>query len=114
MWVPSWRWLDSPREVDEAKIDDELGDLHDSDVLLPPYLDTSRSLEVIPVHDHMNHEVEGDWNPRDGCVAKQLGVAEESSRAMVVGMEKCQGLLLEEKEDGVDQLQVLGQVVELL
>lgn len=32
---------------------------------------------------------------------------------MVVGVEECQGLLLEDKEDGVQQLNVLVDVVQL-
>lgn len=32
---------------------------------------------------------------------------------MVVGVEEGEGLLLEEKEDSVDQLEVFGEVVEL-
>jgi hypothetical protein len=32
---------------------------------------------------------------------------------VVVGVEEGQGLLLEDEEDGVDQLEVLGEVVKL-
>ena len=38
-------------EVDEAKIDDELDDLHDGDVFLPPDLDATSRLEVVPACD---------------------------------------------------------------
>lgn len=61
----------------------------------------------------MNHQVEGDRNPRDGGQTNELGVAEESRGTVVVSVEEGQGLLLEEEEDGVDQLEVLGEVVEL-
>lgn len=50
-------------EVNEAEVNDELENLHDGDVLLPPDADTARRLEVVPVHDDMDHEVESDWNP---------------------------------------------------
>lgn len=46
-----------------TEIDHELGDLHDSNVLLPPDADASRALEVVPVHDNVNAQVEGNWNP---------------------------------------------------
>lgn len=100
-------------EVDEAQVDDELGDLQDSDVLLPPDLDAARGLEVVPVHDDVDGEVEGDDDPRDGGVAEQLSVAEQGGGAVVVGVQEGERLLLEDEEDGVDQLEVLGQVVEL-
>lgn len=100
-------------EVDEAEVDDELGDLQDGDVLLPPDADAARGLEVVPVHDNVDGEVEGDDDPGDGGVAEELGVAEESGGTVVVGVEEGQGLLLEDEEDGVDQLEVLGQVIEL-
>lgn len=50
-------------KVDEAQVNDELGDLHDGDVLLPPDTDTSGCLEVVPVHDDVYGEVESDGNP---------------------------------------------------
>lgn len=50
-------------EVDEAEVDDKLDDLHDGDVLLPPDTDATCGLEVVPVHDDVNGEVESDGNP---------------------------------------------------
>jgi hypothetical protein len=100
-------------EVDEAQVDDELGDLQDGDVLLPPNADATRSLEVVPVHDDVDGEVEGDDNPGNSGVAEELGVAEKGGGTVVVGVQEGQRLLLEDKEDGVNQLEVLGQVVQL-
>ena len=100
-------------EVDKAQVDDELGDLQDGDVFLPPDADATGGLEVVPVHDDVDGEVEGDDNPGDGGVAEELGVAEKSGGTVVVGVEEGQGLLLEDEEDGVNKLEVLGEVVEL-
>lgn len=50
-------------EVDEAKVDDKLDDLHDGDVLLPPDADATCGLEVVPVHDNVDGQVQGDGNP---------------------------------------------------
>lgn len=61
----------------------------------------------------MDGEVEGDDDPGNGGVAEELGVAEKSGGTVVVGVEEGQGLLLEDEEDGVDQLEVLGEVVKL-
>jgi hypothetical protein len=58
-------------------------------------------------------EVEGDRDPGDGGETNELGVAEEGGRAVVVRVQEGQGLLLQDEEDGVDQLEVLGEVVEL-
>jgi hypothetical protein len=100
-------------EVDEAEVDNELGDLEDGDVLLPPDADAAGGLEVVPVHDNVDREVKGDDDPGDGGVAEELGVAEEGGGTVVVGVEEGQGLLLEDEEDGVDQFEVLGQVIKL-
>jgi hypothetical protein len=50
-------------EVNKAKVNDKLEDLHDGDVLLPPDADTTCGLEVVPVHDDVDHQVQGDGNP---------------------------------------------------
>lgn len=47
-----------------TKIDDELSNLEAGDPLLPPNADTARRLEVVPVHDDMDEQVERDGNPR--------------------------------------------------
>ena len=46
-----------------TEIDHELYNLHNCDVLLPPDADASRALEVVPVHDDVNSQVEGDDGP---------------------------------------------------
>jgi hypothetical protein len=46
-----------------TKVNNELNNLHNSDVLLPPNAHATGALEVVPVHDNMDHQVEGDWNP---------------------------------------------------
>jgi len=76
--------------------------LEHGDVLLPPDADAARGLEVVPVHDDVDGQVEGDGHPRDGGVAEQLSEAEEGGRAVMVGVQEGERLLLEEEEDGVD------------
>lgn len=71
-----------------TKIEDKLGDLANRDVLLPPDTDAARALKVVPVHDNVNSQVQGDDWPRNGGVANKLGVAEHSGRAMVVSVEE--------------------------
>ena len=71
-----------------TKIQNELGDLADCDVLLPPDADAARALEVVPVHDNVNSQVQGNDGPRNGSVADKLGVAKHGSCAMVVGVEE--------------------------
>ena len=70
-----------------TEIENELGDLANCDVLLPPDADAARALEVIPVHDNVNGQVQGDDRPGNRGVADKLGVAEHSGCAMVVGVE---------------------------
>lgn len=100
-------------EVDEAEVDDELSDLEDRNVLFPPDADAACGLEVVPVHDHVDKEVEGDGDPGDCGVASELAEAEESGGAVVVRVEEGKGFLLEDEEDSVDEFEVFGQVVEL-
>jgi hypothetical protein len=100
-------------KVDEDEIDDELGDLEESDVFLPPDLDAARGLEVVPVHEAVHGQVEGNGHPRDWGGTGELDVAEESSGTMVVGVQEGQGLFLEEEEAGVNEFDVFGQVVKL-
>jgi hypothetical protein len=71
-----------------TEVDDELDDLHDGDVALPPDADTTRALEVVPVHYNVHHQVQRDGHPRDGRVADELGVAEQGRGAVVVGVEE--------------------------
>lgn len=62
----------------------------------------------------MNEEVQDNGDPRDRGGADELSVAEEGGGTMVVAVEEGQRLLLEEQEDSVKELEVLGEVVELL
>lgn len=90
-----------------------MDDLETSNPLLPPDLDATSALEVVPVHDNVHSQVKDNGHPRDGGQADQLGVAKKSGGTVVVAVKEGQGLLLEEQEDGVEQLKVFGQVVEL-
>jgi hypothetical protein len=97
-----------------TEVNDELDDLETSNPLLPPDSDATSALEVVPVHDNVDRQVEDNGDPGDGGQANQLGVAEKSGSTVVVAVEEGQRLLLEEQEDGVEQLKVLGEVVELM
>jgi len=50
-------------EVDEAKVNNELDNLKTSDPFLPPDADSTCALEVVPVHNNVNHQVESNWDP---------------------------------------------------
>ena len=83
------------------------------DVFLPPDTDATRRLEVVPIHDDMDEEVEGDGHPGDGGDTDELGVAEEGRGAVVVGVEEGQGLLFEDEKDRVEKFDEFGEVIEL-
>lgn len=61
----------------------------------------------------MNQQVDVDHHPLHRGQADQLGIAQKSGGTVVVGVEEGQGLLLEEQEDGIEQFEVFGQVVQL-
>jgi hypothetical protein len=71
-----------------TKVNDKLHNLHDGDVLLPPNPNSPSTLEVIPIHDHVNRQVESDWHPGNCGMANELGVAKKSSGSMVVSVEE--------------------------
>lgn len=66
-----------------------MGDLKSRDPFLPPDLDTTSALEIVPVHDNMDGYVQRNGDPLYGCVPYELSVAKKSSCGMVVTMEKC-------------------------
>ena len=49
-------------KVNEAEVDDELDDLDSCDPFFPPDADSTGSLEVIPVHDDVDSQIECNWN----------------------------------------------------
>lgn len=71
-----------------TNVNDELQDLQHGDVLLPPNANTASALEVVPVHHNVNQQVDGDGNPLHSGQANELGVAQEGSGTMVVGVEE--------------------------
>jgi hypothetical protein len=51
----------------------ELDDLKTGDPFLPPDSDSPRALEIIPVHDNVNKEVEGDHGPMIPMSSQSIG-----------------------------------------
>lgn len=94
-------------------VNDELENLQHGDVLLPPDANTTGTLEVVPVHDNVNQQVDSDGNPLHGGNTDQLSVAQKGGGTVVVGVEEGQWLLLEDQEDGVNKLDVFVEIVEL-
>ena len=48
--------------INKDEIDYELNDLDSCNPFFPPNPDATGCLEVVPVHDDMDCQVEGDWN----------------------------------------------------
>jgi hypothetical protein len=117
-----------------TEINNKLDDLKTSNPLLPPDANATGTLEVVPVHDHVHSQVEYNGDPRDRGGANELRVAEKSRGTMVVAVEEgwhrlawadnsrvgdfwvrhTERLLLQEQEDGIKELEVLGEVVKLV
>jgi hypothetical protein len=100
-------------EVDEADVDDELDYLEASDPLLAPDTDPTSTLKVVPVHDNMDCQIQRYDSPLNRGMHNQLGVAQDSSRTMVIAVEERQRFLLEEQEYSNEELDVFGQIVRL-
>lgn len=50
-------------QMKRTKIDDKLKYLQACNPLFPPDANASGGLKVVPVHDDVDEEVEGDWDP---------------------------------------------------
>ena len=107
------------KEERPTEVNDELSNLQTGDPFFPPDADASRTLEVVPVHDNVDQQIESDGYPGDRRKSDELGEAEECSGTVMVGMqESCDSsvtvrnmletggklterLLLEDEKDGV-------------
>lgn len=62
----------------------------------------------------MDQQVNGDGHPLHGSHTDELSVAKEGGGTVVVGVKEGQWLLLEDQEDGINELDVFVDVVELI
>ena len=46
-----------------TKIDHELSNLQSRDPFFPPNTDTPCCLEIVPIHDHMYGQIQGNGDP---------------------------------------------------
>lgn len=72
-----------------TEINDKLDDLQTGDPFLPPDANATCRLKVVPVHDHVHHEIETNDGPRHGCQANELSVAQNGRCAMMVAVQEC-------------------------
>jgi len=110
-WVPGEEEVGGSK-VHDKKVDDELGDLHGSKVFLPPDSAATGCRVVIVVHEDVDSEVKHDRNPRDAGAPIQLDIAEKGRCRVVEDVKESKRLLLESKEDGIEQFQVLDIIVD--
>jgi len=99
-------------KVYREEVNNELSDLHRGQVLLPPNLPSTSGCVVVVIHQNVNREVKGDDDPGDAGATVKLGKAQESSDGMVVHMQESERFLLQDEENGVDELEVLEIVVD--
>jgi len=99
-------------KVYREEIDNELGDLHGGQILLPPNPLATSGRIVVVIHENVNREVETDDNPGDTGAAVKLGKAQESSDGVVVHMQESKWFLLQDEEDGVKEFEILEIVVD--
>ena len=62
----------------------------------------------------MDQQVDGDGHPLHGSHTDKLSVAEQGGSTVVVGVKEGQWLLLKDQEDGINELDVFVDVVELI
>ena len=61
--VGRWRGKGREKERVNTEVNNKLHNLKSGDPLLPPDLDATRALEVVPVHEDVNHKVECNRDP---------------------------------------------------
>jgi len=99
-------------KVYREEVNNKLSDLHRGQILLPPDPSSTSCCVVVVIHENVDREVEADDDPRDAGATVKLGKAQESSDGMVVHMQESERFLLQDEEDGVDELDVLEIVVD--
>jgi len=99
-------------KVNCKEINHELGDLHRGQILLPPNPLATGGCVVVVIHENVDREVEADDDPGDASTAVKLGKAQESSDSVVVHMQESKWFLLQDEENGVEELEVLEIVVD--
>ena len=86
-------------KVDKDEVDDELDDLDSCYPFFPPDADSACCLEVVPVHDDVDCQVECDWDvalivsvfARDTYhrgMSDQLSEAENGSSTVMIDMKE--------------------------
>jgi len=98
-------------KVNQANVENELDNLHCRKVLLPPETSSTGGCVVVIVHNNMDCKVLGDDRPRDASSSIQLGVAEQSGGRVVEDVKELQRFLLERKENGIDEFQILEVII---
>jgi len=99
-------------EVDGEEIDNELGDLHRGQILLPPNPLATSGCVVVVIHENVNSEVEGDDDPGNASATVKLSKAQESGDGVVVYMQESKRFLLQDEENGVKEFEILEIVVD--
>lgn len=100
--------------IAEDDIKDELDDLHGGKVLFPPGLNTDRRQSVIPVHEGMDDQVQGNRDPLNSRLTYELSVAKNEGEAVVVNMQECKVVALENEQNGIEQFPHLKQVINII
>ena len=82
-------------------------------MLFPPDTYTTSGLEVVLVHHDVDSEVECDEHPGNRGLANKF-IAEQNRCAVVINVQESQRLLHENEEDSIQQIKILGEVVEIV
>lgn len=93
--------------------DQELGDLHGSQVLLAWRVQADGGAGIVAVHDCVDERVENDEDPDGGSLVVDTRPHGDHGSGMVVGLEERGAATLEDDDGGVDDLVELGQIEEV-
>jgi len=94
----------------DGDTDQELGDLHGSQVLLAWGVKTDGGGGVVGVHDRVNERVENNKDPDGGGLVVDAGPHGDHGAGMVVGLEEGRATALDDDNNGVNDLVEFGEV----
>jgi len=100
--------------IHSNQVDEELSDLEGSEVLFPPNLSPECGSEEIVVHQNVNGEVKGDWNPLHCTSSVKLAVSQPKGHGVVVPMKELQILLGKDKENSIQQFVIFKEIIDVI
>lgn len=91
---------------------DELQNLQERQVLLPPNIAATRMQCVVEVHHDVNEQVDDDREPLNATLGPQLRPTQNQRGGMMIDVKKRDGFASQGEKEGVDEFHILENIVD--